>query len=109
MTLVVKNPPANAGDVRDTGSVPGSGKYPEEGHGNPLQYSCPENPTDRGAWEPGRLQFSGVTKSPTQLSNLAAAEYLVYNIELIFSVQQSDSLCIYILFIFLSLWFLTGF
>ena len=58
---------------------------------------------DRGAWEPGRLQFLGVTKSPTQLSNLAAAEHLVYNIELIFSVQRSDSLCIYILFIFFSI------
>ena len=50
MTLVVKNPPANAGDIRDVGSIPGSGRYPEGGHGNPLQYSCLENPLDRGAW-----------------------------------------------------------
>ena len=50
MTLVVKNSPANAGDLRDVGSVPGSGRSPGEGHGNPLQYSCPENPVDRGAW-----------------------------------------------------------
>ena len=44
---VVKNLPANAGDVRDMGSIPGSGRSPREGHGNPLQYSCLENPTDK--------------------------------------------------------------
>ena len=44
---VVKNPPANAGDVRDTGSVPGWGRSPGGGHGNPLQYSCLENPMER--------------------------------------------------------------
>ena len=49
---VVKNPPAKAGDtLRDAGSVPGSGRSPEGGHGNPLQYSCLENPMDRGAWQ----------------------------------------------------------
>ena len=48
---VVKNPPANAGDSRDTGSIPGSGRSPGEGNGNPLQYSCLENPMDRGAWQ----------------------------------------------------------
>ena len=46
---VVKNPPANAGDKGDSGSIPGSGKSPGGGHGNPLQYSCLENPMDRGA------------------------------------------------------------
>ena len=45
----VKNPPANAGDIREQGSIPGSGMSPEGGHGNPLQYSCLENPIDRGA------------------------------------------------------------
>ena len=50
VTLVVKNLPANAGDVRDMGSVPGLGRSPEEGNGNPLQFSCLEIPTDRGAW-----------------------------------------------------------
>ena len=44
MVLVVKNPPANAGDLRDINSIPGSGRSPEGGHGNPLQYSCLENP-----------------------------------------------------------------
>ena len=47
---VVKNPPANAGDTRDAGSVSGSGRSPAGGHGNQLQYSCLENPMDRGAW-----------------------------------------------------------
>ena len=47
--LVVKNPPANAGDARDVGLIPGSGRFPGGGHGNPLQYSCLENPMDRGA------------------------------------------------------------
>ena len=50
MALVVKNPPANAGDIRDVGWIPGLGKYPGEGHGNLLQYPCLENPMDRGTW-----------------------------------------------------------
>ena len=49
VALMVKNPLANAGDIRDAGSFPGSGRSPEGGHGNPLQYSCLENPMDRGA------------------------------------------------------------
>ena len=47
---MVKNPPANAGDIRGPGSIPGSGRCPGGGHGKPLQYSCLENPIDRGAW-----------------------------------------------------------
>ena len=47
---MVKNPPGNAGDVRDTGLVPGLGRSPGGGHDNPLQYSCLENPMDREAW-----------------------------------------------------------
>ena len=50
VVLVVKNLPANTGDLRDTGSIPGSGRSPGGGYGNPLQYSCLENPTDREAW-----------------------------------------------------------
>ena len=50
VALVVKNLPANAGDVRDVGSIPGLGRSPGKGHGNPLQYSCPENPMDREVW-----------------------------------------------------------
>ena len=47
---MVKNPPANVGDARDVGLIPGWGRIPGGGHGNPLQYSCLENPLDRGAW-----------------------------------------------------------
>ena len=50
MALVVKNLPANAGDVRDRGLTLGSERSPGGGHSNPLQYSCLENPMDRGAW-----------------------------------------------------------
>ena len=50
MVLVVKNPPANAGGGRDAGSIPGLGRSPGGGNGNPLQYSCLENPMDREAW-----------------------------------------------------------
>ena len=62
MALVVKNPPANAGDVRDASSIPGLGRSPGGGHGHPLQYSCLENPMDRGAWQ---ATFHKVTKSRT--------------------------------------------
>ena len=47
---MVKNPPTNAGDTGDAGSIPGLGRSPEEGHSNPLRYSCLKNPMDRGAW-----------------------------------------------------------
>ena len=50
VALVGKNPPANAGSVRDADSIPGSGRSPGGGHGNPLQYSWLKNPMDRGAW-----------------------------------------------------------
>ena len=51
MMLVVKNLPANARDVRDTGLIPESERSPGGGHGNPLQYPCLENPMSRGAWQ----------------------------------------------------------
>ena len=47
---MAKNPPANEGDIRHMDSIPGSEIFPGEGHGNPLQYSCLENPIDSGAW-----------------------------------------------------------
>ena len=50
LALVVKNPHANAGDIRDRGSIPGSGRSPGGGHGNPHQCFCLENPVDRGGW-----------------------------------------------------------
>ena len=64
VALVVKNPPASAGDVRDTDLIPGSGRSPGEGRGNSLQYSCLENPMDRGAWQ---AAVHRVAKSRTQL------------------------------------------
>ena len=60
---VVKNLPSNTGDVRDTGLIPGLGRFPGEGHGNPPQYSCLENPTDGGAY--GGLWSIGHKESDT--------------------------------------------
>ena len=54
----VKNPPANAGDTGDMGSIPGSGRFPGGRHRNPLQYSCLENPMDRGAWKATVFRFA---------------------------------------------------
>ena len=51
MALVVKNLFVNAGDIRDMDLIPWSGRFPGEGHGNPLQYSCLKNPMDRGSWQ----------------------------------------------------------
>ena len=68
MALVVKNPPANAGDIRDTGSTPVSERSPGGGHGNPLQYSCLEIPMDRGTWW---ATGHRVAKSQTQLQQLS--------------------------------------
>ena len=64
VVLVVKNPPANTGDIRDVGLIPGSGRPPGGGHGNTLQYSCLENPKDRAAW---RTAVHGVAKSRKRL------------------------------------------
>ena len=61
---MVKNPPANAGDVRDEDSIPGLGKSPGEGNGNPLQFFCLEYSIDRGIWW---ITVHGVAKSQTQL------------------------------------------
>ena len=66
---VIKNPPPNAGDARDTGLIPGSGRSPGEGNGNPLPYSCRENPMDRGAWW---TMVHRVAKSWTLLKWLSA-------------------------------------
>ena len=60
VVLVVKKPPANAGDIRDTSSIPESERSVGGGHGNPFQYSCLENPMGRGAW---RATVHGVTES----------------------------------------------
>ena len=61
---MVKNQPANAGDLRDAGSIHGLGRSPGGGYGNPLQYSCLENPMDTGAWQTTvhRVTESGMTE-----------------------------------------------
>ena len=66
--LVVKSPPANAGDIEDVGSVPGWGRSPGGGNSNPLQYSCLENPMDREAWW---ATVQGITKSWTRPNRLS--------------------------------------
>ena len=63
---MVKSLPANAGDTEDTGSSPGLGRFPGGGNGNPLQYSCLENPMGRRAWQ---ATVQEVTKSRTPLSD----------------------------------------
>ena len=68
VVLVVKNLPANAGDIRTKGSTPGLRRSPGGGHGNPLQYSCLENPMDGGAWQP---TVCGLKKSRTWLKWLS--------------------------------------
>ena len=80
---MVRNPPASAGDVRDAGLIPGSGRSPGVGNGNPLQYSCLENPMDRGAWQ---AAVHGVTKSHnmtevtwhTAHNNIPSYEYTTF-------------------------------
>ena len=64
---MVKNPPANAEDIRDVGLIPGLGRSPGGGHGNPLQYSYLENPLDRGTWW---ATVHRAAKSQTQLKQL---------------------------------------
>ena len=65
---MVKNPLVNARDIRDVGSISGLGRSPAGRHGNPLQYSCLENPMDRGAWQ---AMVHRVAKSQTQLKQFS--------------------------------------
>ena len=68
MEMIYPNPPANAGDIRGVGVIPGSGRFPGGGHGNPLQYSCLENPMGRGAWW---ATVHRISKSQTPLKQLS--------------------------------------
>ena len=70
---MVKNPPANAGDIKDSGWMPGLGGFPGGGNGNPLQYSCLENHRDRGAWW---ATVHRVVKSWTQLKQLSTHTHM---------------------------------
>ena len=71
VALVVKNLPDNEGDIRDMGLILDFGRYPGGGHGNPLQYSCLENPMDRRAW---RVTIHRVSQSQTRLKQLRMHE-----------------------------------
>ena len=73
MALVVKNPATNVGEVKVTGSIPGSGRSPGGENGNPLQYSCLENSMDKGAWQ---AIVHMVTKSWIQLKLLSMHVYI---------------------------------
>ena len=79
MALVVKNPPTYAGDIRDVGSIPGSGRYLGGGNGNPLQHSCLKNRMDRGVRQ---ATVHRVAKSRTRLKRLSmhTCMYHIYNI-----------------------------
>ena len=91
---MIKNPPANAGDVRDAASIPGSGRSPGGRTGNPLQYSCLGNPLDRGA--------SWATKSQTRLSthctelpeywSLAEQQSFRVNTEVLYDIDKCQSI-----------------
>ena len=76
MAPVIQNLPANSGDMRDPGSIPGPGRSPGWGHSNPLQYSCLENPMDRGAWQ---AIVHGVAKSWTRLSDWTELNWYICN------------------------------
>ena len=70
VVLVVKNPPANAGDIRDSGSIPRLGRSPGGGHGNPLQYSCLENPHGQRSLE-GYSPYGGNESDMTEVTEHA--------------------------------------
>ena len=75
VALVVKNQPANTGDIKDAGSFPGSGRSRGEGHGDPLQYSYLENPMDRGDWWAAVRSCSPDSCSCQQLTGLLRVEH----------------------------------
>ena len=75
MELAVKKLPGSAGDVKDAGSIPGSGRFPEEGNDYPLQYSCLENSMDRGAWQ---ATVHGAAKSWRRLRNEENVHVLIW-------------------------------
>ena len=111
---VIKSPPANAEDARDVGLIPGSGRSPGAGNGNPFQCSCLENPMARRAWQPTRHR---VAKSPVRLSadrpgsstlmllfslSLAVRKYL-YIVQTSISTQRFDNSLI--IFVWINYWF----
>ena len=85
--LVVNNLPANAGNIRDLGSIPWSGRSPGGGHGNPLQYSCLENLMDRGAWQ---AIVHRVAQSQTLLKRLSTH---AQKWNLLMAIENTTYLC----------------
>ena len=75
LVLVVKNPPTNAGYIRDASLIPGLGRSPGEGNGNPLQYSCLQNPMDRAAWW---LQSKGLQRVQHNCGDLACTRAIEF-------------------------------
>ena len=90
VVLVVKNLPANVEVIGDTGSMPGLGRSPGGGHGNPLQYSCLENPMDRGAW---RATVHRAAKSWTRLKQLSTSTvwFHLYYVSKIVKFTETES------------------
>ena len=83
--LVIKDPPVNAGDIRDVDLIPGLERSPGGGYGNPLQYSYLENPMDRGAW-----QVHGVAKSQTVLKQFCTHIYMQANVHICISLLSQQ-------------------
>ena len=86
MAVVIKNPPTNGGDLRDANAIPGSGRSPGGGHGNPLQYSCLENPMDGGAWRAtvhriAELDMAEVTACTN--NNLPSHPHYIFSFDLL--------------------------
>ena len=95
---VVKNPPANAAAKGDVGSIPGSGRYPGGGNSNPLQYSCQDNPMDRGAWRATILGHNLATEHASTVISLVLTMHLVCFHEhdlLLISTLGSGYYCFY--------------
>ena len=99
---MIKKPSVNAGDVRDLGSIPGWGRYPGGGHGNPLQDSCLENPMDRGAWW---ATVHSVAQNQAQLKQLstnaqlgkifASSQFRISGTTPNFLLRNSSQACIF--------------
>ena len=98
---MVKNPPANAEDINDMGSVPGLGRSPGGGHGNSLQYFCLQNPIDRRAW---KATVHRVTKSWTRLKRLSTYAYTTCSCAQLFLCFNSSNIYLFIGYAVSQLW-----